>query len=193
MPCMMTERLGRPLRPAVHVPQFCAQSQKASYCDVWRRSRRFGCHGCSLRRISGSHRIGMALLFQLPSSSLATILSVRRIDYVAFERAEMALATLPPHVQILCTVCFSRCNCLASISFETDSELTRIESDAFYSRCMLISIMIPRTAEILRSSCSSQCESLSLISFNTDSELTRVEGEAFSYSSLKSITIPRNV
>jgi hypothetical protein len=38
---------------------------------------------------------------------------------------------IPYHVQILCSGCFAYCKSLSSISFEIDSELTRIETEAF--------------------------------------------------------------
>jgi hypothetical protein len=41
--------------------------------------------------------------------------------------------TIPRHVQILCSGCFSYCEPLSSISFGRDSELKRIESITFYS------------------------------------------------------------
>jgi hypothetical protein len=41
--------------------------------------------------------------------------------------------TNPLHVQILCSYCFSYCKLHSSISFDPESELARIEVDAFYS------------------------------------------------------------
>jgi hypothetical protein len=98
--------------------------------------------------------------------------------------------TIPRYVQILCSSCFSYCESLSSISFMTDSELTRIESKAFYSCSSLNSITIPRYVQILCSSCFSYCESLSSISFMTDSELTRIESGAFTGTRLSFMFIP---
>jgi hypothetical protein len=67
-------------------------------------------------------------------------------------------------IEILCSSCFSFCKSLSSITFESDSRLTRIESNAF-SRSSLSSIVIPRNVEILCSECFSFCESLSSITF----------------------------
>jgi heterodisulfide reductase subunit B len=101
---------------------------------------------------------------------------------------------IPRDVQILCSYCFASCYSLSSISFETESELTRIESYAFSSCFSLKSITIPRHVQILCSYCFVDCNSLSSILFETESELTRIESYAFSScSSLKSITIPRHV
>jgi predicted metal-binding protein len=95
-------------------------------------------------------------------------------------------------IEIFGSSCFSDCKSLLSISFESNSRLTRIESSAF-SKSSLQSIEIPRNVEIVGSSCFSFCKSLSSISFESNSRLTRSESSAFSSSSLESIEIPRNV
>jgi hypothetical protein len=136
--------------------------------------------------------------FIIPSSvffpSLSVTLSVTGIGHGAFTQTSINVVTIPRHVQILSSKCFYDCKSLSSVSFETDSELTRIESHAFWSCLSLRSITIPRHVQILCSDSFSECKSLSSISFETDSELTRIESHAFrSCSSLKSITIPQNV
>jgi hypothetical protein len=78
------------------------------------------------------------------------------------------------------------------ITFESNSQLTRIESKAF-SSSSLQSIVIPRNVEILGSSCFSSCKSLISISFESNSRVTRIESDAFSNSSLQSIMIPCSV
>jgi hypothetical protein len=95
-------------------------------------------------------------------------------------------------IEILGSHCFSECKSLSSITFESNSRLTRIESKAFYGSS-LQSILIPKNVEILGSSCFSNCQSLSSITFESDSHLTRIESKAFSFSSFQSIVIPRNV
>jgi uncharacterized protein YajQ (UPF0234 family) len=95
-------------------------------------------------------------------------------------------------IEILGSHCFSTCESLSSITFESNSHLTRIESDAF-SWSSLQSNMIPRNVEILGSSCFSYCRSLSSITFESNSHLTRIESEAFSTSSLQFILIPPTI
>jgi hypothetical protein len=94
-------------------------------------------------------------------------------------------------IEILGSSSFSQCEFISSITFASNSRLTRIESKAF-SYSSLQSIVIPRNVEILDSSCFS-CGSLSSISFESDSRLARIESEVFAHSSLQSIVIPRNV
>jgi hypothetical protein len=100
--------------------------------------------------------------------------------------------TIPYSLALLGSLCFSCCNLLSSITFESDSRLIQIESSAF-SFSSLQSIVIPRSAELLCSSCFSLCKSLSSITIESDSRLTRIESSAFSSSSLQSIVIPRSV
>jgi hypothetical protein len=96
------------------------------------------------------------------------------------------------NIEIVGTNCFSNCESLFSITFESNSRLTRIESSAF-SSSSLQSILIPRNVEILESRCFSFCHSLSSITFESNSHLTRIESKAFYKSRLRSILIPRNV
>jgi hypothetical protein len=67
----------------------------------------------------------------VPSSvffpSLAATLDVTRIGRFDLSRKPIKHITIPRHVQILCSSCFSDCDSLSSISFESDSELTHIE------------------------------------------------------------------
>jgi hypothetical protein len=70
--------------------------------------------------------------------------------------------------------------------------VTEIDAGAFAQSSINI-LTIARHVHLLDSSCFSYCKSLSSISFETPSELTRIESDTFSHSSLKSITIPRNV
>jgi hypothetical protein len=96
------------------------------------------------------------------------------------------------NVEILGSNCFSYCHSLSSITFESNSHLTRIESEAF-SISSLQSIVIPSSVEILGSKCFSSSYSLSTITFESNSRLTRIESEAFSLSPLESILIPNAV
>jgi hypothetical protein len=105
---------------------------------------------------------------------------------------------IPSNVEILGSQCFSNCKSLSSISFESNSHLTRIESEAFH-QSSLQSIIIPRNVENLALKCFSNCKSLSSISFESNSQLTLSVGlkvipeEAFSFSSLISIVIPATI
>jgi uncharacterized protein YuzB (UPF0349 family) len=99
---------------------------------------------------------------------------------------------IPRNVEILESKCFSYCKSLSSITFESNSHLTRIESEAF-SFSSLQSIIIPRNVKIIGSNCFSDCKSFSSIRFESNSHLKRIESIPFYESSLQSIVIPRNV
>jgi hypothetical protein len=89
------------------------------------------------------------VLFPVLFPSPITTLPVTRIGKMASWGAPITSVTIPCHVQILCSWRFSRCKLLLSISFETDSELTRIESNAFCDYSSLASITIPRHVQIV--------------------------------------------
>jgi hypothetical protein len=99
---------------------------------------------------------------------------------------------IPSNIEILGSSCFSFCQSLSLISFESNSQLIRIESNTF-SGSSLQSVLIPSTVQILGSKCFASCQSLSSISFESNSQLTRIESDAFYGSSLQSIIIPSTV
>jgi uncharacterized protein YuzB (UPF0349 family) len=70
-------------------------------------------------------------------------------------------------IEILGLRCFSYCKSLSSITFESNSHLTEIESEAFHDST-LQSILIPRTVEIIGSYCFRSCKSLSSITFESN-------------------------
>jgi uncharacterized protein YuzB (UPF0349 family) len=104
----------------------------------------------------------------------------------------LSTVEIPNNIEILGSKCFSQCKSFSSITFESNSQLIRIESFAF-SSSSLQTIVIPSSVEILGSKCFSECKSLSSITFESNSRLTRIESEAFSGSSLQSILIPSSV
>ncbi|MDR1236014.1 MAG: leucine-rich repeat domain-containing protein [Holosporaceae bacterium] len=105
---------------------------------------------------------------------------------------EGGTVTVPKNVKAIDSYCFAGCKSLSSISFESGSQLTRIESYAF-ADSGLESITIPRSVNFLGSYCFTDCESLFSVSFESDSRLTSIERETFLRSGLESITIPRSV
>jgi hypothetical protein len=114
-----------------------------------------------------------------------------RIESEAFSESSLESIMIPCSVQILGSSCFAWCHSLSSITFESNSQLTRSESWAF-DLSSFQSILIPRSVEILCSNCLSNC-GLSSITFESNSRLTRIESCAFAFLSLQSIVIPRNV
>jgi hypothetical protein len=55
---------------------------------------------------------------------------------------------IPSHIEILGSFCFSYCESLSSITFESNSHLTRIESKAF-DESSLQSIVIPPNFQLI--------------------------------------------
>jgi hypothetical protein len=102
---------------------------------------------------------------------------VRIVGEKCFAESAVQSITIPRHVKVLCSGSFHLSD-LVSVSFESGSQLTRIESDAFRDSG-LTSVTIPHHVEILGSGCFARCESLSSISFDSNSKLKRIESKAF--------------
>jgi hypothetical protein len=73
----------------------------------------------------------------VPSSaffpSLVASLRVASICQGYFDSQRITSIIIPRNAESLCSYCFSCCESLSSISFENDSRLKRIESNAFGS------------------------------------------------------------
>jgi hypothetical protein len=57
---------------------------------------------------------------------------LQRIEEYAFSSSGLKSIIIPSSVEHLCKSCFSCCNSLSSISFETGSNLQRIEESDFF-------------------------------------------------------------
>jgi hypothetical protein len=79
-----------------------------------------------------------------------------------------------------------------SISFESESKLSRIEREAFQGSS-LKSIHLPASVLHLDAYCLAYCESLTSISFASNSKLRRIEHSAFQGTSLRSIQFPASL
>jgi hypothetical protein len=88
--------------------------------------------------------------------------------------------------------CFYRAKSLVSISFEYDSQSSRIEEEAF-QRSGLRSIYFPASVLEIRESSIANCESLTSIIFDRDSRLQRIEVCAFDSIPIATLTIPGGV
>jgi uncharacterized protein YajQ (UPF0234 family) len=124
-----------------------------------------------------------------------------RIESEAFSDSSLRSVVIPRNVRFIDGSAFFGVT-LSSISIESGSEIFVIENDFLIDVLdhKLIrnfsessKIEIGKHIEILGSKRFSSCNVLSSITFEANSNLTRIESEAFSYSSLRSIVIPRNV
>jgi hypothetical protein len=82
--------------------------------------------------------------------------------------------TVLSSVEVLGESCFSVCESLSSVTFESGSILSRIEKWAF-TGTGLIQIIIPASVEVLCEGCFSECKSLSSVRFESGSKLSRIE------------------
>jgi hypothetical protein len=92
-------------------------------------------------------------------------------------------------VEIICESCFQLCKSLGSISFESDSKMSRIDWDGFRGSG-LRSIHFPASVEVIHELAFSSCTLLLSIIFESDSKLSRIGREAFWGSGLRSIHFP---
>jgi hypothetical protein len=95
-------------------------------------------------------------------------------------------------IENLCESCFSNCRSLASITFESNSKLQRIEEYAF-AESGLKTIHIPGSVEVLCKNSFSKCNSLASITIESNSKLHRIEEFAFAESGLTTIHVPASV
>jgi hypothetical protein len=78
-----------------------------------------------------------------------------------------------------------------SVTFETNSELARIDAAFFGSsiRC----ITIPQSVEIIGAHCFQECNALERIEFDMASNLQHLDPSAFSQSSVALIVVPSRI
>jgi hypothetical protein len=99
---------------------------------------------------------------------------------------------IPNDIEIIDSGCFDNAGSLTTITFQSNSRLIRIESNAFLFSGVH-SIKIPNSVEIIGSGCFSNCEELRKITFESNSRLIRIESCGFWRSSLSLIEIPCSV
>jgi hypothetical protein len=99
---------------------------------------------------------------------------------------------IPNSVEVIDESCFMGCASLISVTFESNSRLSRLAKGTFHM-CGLLSIHLPGSIEILCESCFALCNSFESITFDSLSRLQRIEKTAFFQTSLTQLTIPSGV
>jgi hypothetical protein len=102
--------------------------------------------------------------------------------------------TFPPSLEVIGEQAFAFCPKLASISFQPDSKLRRIERDAFDCCEALRSVTLPASLERIVDGSFDQCRNLVTVTFLEQSRLVRIETSGFAdCTSLQSFFIPSSV
>jgi hypothetical protein len=96
-----------------------------------------------------------------------------------FGRAEGII--IPADIETLGCYCFSGNRIVSSVSFEPDSKLSRIESDAFRCCSSLSSLFIPSSVEVLGRSCFFGCHPHLSVTFDPGSKLSSVPPECWEW------------
>jgi hypothetical protein len=99
---------------------------------------------------------------------------------------------VPNFVEIIGKSSFSHSSGIRQISFESESNLRRIEDMAF-SLSSLADIEIPKSVEFIGKFCFAWCHSLIEVKFASGSRLSKIEDSTFTDSRLRRICIPRSV
>jgi hypothetical protein len=92
-------------------------------------------------------------------------------------------------IEVICESCFDSCKSLASVTFDGNSRLSRLENWAF-GWSGLQSIHLPGSLEVICESCFSSCKSLASVTFDANSRLSWLEKQAFCRTGLQSIHLP---
>jgi hypothetical protein len=95
-------------------------------------------------------------------------------------------------IERICEGCFMSCESVKSVVFEENSQLSRLEAEAF-SFSGLTSIDLPASVTVIGKRCFSDCRSLVSITFESGSQLSQLASETFSGSGLTSIHLPASV
>lgn len=139
--------------------------------------------------------IGYCAFFRCDNLTSVTIpASVTNIDSAAFSSCDgLTSISIPAGVTSIGSSAFSSCDSLTAVTFAPNSQLQRIDSEAF-SYCGLTSVAIPASVTSIGYSAFSGCDSLTTVTFAPNSQLQSIGDYAFSYcDSLTAITIPAGV
>jgi hypothetical protein len=128
--------------------------------------------------------------FQVSDNFLLSFDGVTVIRYFGSEPA----VSLNCNIEIIGSGCFLACISVSSLTFESGSRLTRIESRAFSYCLELEAIVVPASVTVLCAECFARCRSLSSLIFEPGSKLSRIEARAFDWCEvLGPISIPASV
>jgi hypothetical protein len=95
-------------------------------------------------------------------------------------------------VTVIGEYCFFYCRSLASITFETGSQLSQLAKWTFFESG-LTSIHLPASVSVIGPRCFFGCRSLASITFEIGSQLSELAKKAFCGSGLTSIHLPASV
>jgi hypothetical protein len=112
----------------------------------------------------------------------------------AFRESKIESIVVPGSVKCIGTSCFTGCQNLTQVRFESESQLKEIRIHAFLDCSALKSITIPGSVTILETGCFSGCKGLTSVKFEKGSQLEKVGDGAFDRCcSLKKVRLPERV
>lgn len=113
-------------------------------------------------------------------------------DVIIFASNNCVNENIPDNIKIIGSYAFSKCNRLIKINFSENSQLSKIDSYAFFESS-LREIKIPKYVTELGERSFSRCFRLGSFQFAPNSNLRTICSSAFLSSSIPSISIPSSV
>ena len=121
-----------------------------------------------------------------------TDLTSNNYDVIVFASNDCVEENIPDYIKKIGSYAFSKCTRLRKVNFSLNSQLTIIDSYAFFGSS-LEEITVPHSVTEIRERAFGRCKSLRLFSFDPNSELRIIGPSAFMSSSIASISIPPSV
>jgi hypothetical protein len=101
---------------------------------------------------------------------------------------------IPSSIEAISKFCFSRCENLLRVTFESGCKIATFGESAFSYCSSLQSIFIPSSIEGISKKCFTLCEKLSQLTFESGSQMSKLGRSAFAYCySLQWTCIPSSV
>ena len=118
---------------------------------------------------------------------------VETIGDSAFRESGITSVTIPSSVETIDKMAFYYCASLETVTFDGESNLTSIGSEAFSCCDKLASFTIPAKVGTIGDSAFYGCTNLATVTFDEESNLTSIGNMAFRDSGLTSVAIPSSV
>lgn len=115
-----------------------------------------------------------------------------KFDVLLFARRDIQVANIPSFIKRIGPCAFENCKQIIKLNFLPNSELEKIEFNAF--KCSSIQkICIPSHVKKISKSAFELCKNLSHVTFESNSELKSIGKFAFAHSAIEDFTIPDKV
>ena len=112
-------------------------------------------------------------------------------DVLYFARRDLEEAVIPSFIKVINSNAFEDCKTLKTVIFSEDSNLERIENNAF-SKTLIQNISIPDKVVKIGEFCFSGCNKLINVEFSANSNLHSIGKSAFSFQTNSAFNFSHN-